>query len=115
MWCNSGVSRYRDPRIECTDDEILVSGYYFPWGTKHIPYSSIRGLERFEMTALRGKGRIWGSGDLRHWANLDVHRPGKQIGFFIDLGRRVIPMVTPDDPDAFEQAVRERAGLGPSR
>ena len=62
------------------------------------------------MSAAHGKGRIWGSGDFRHWANLDPHRPGKSAGFFLDLGRRVIPFVTPDDPDAFEAVVRGHMG-----
>jgi hypothetical protein len=100
------MSVYKDRWIECTDDEIAVRGYYFPWGTKRIPYASIQSLDRFTMSALRGKGRIWGSGDLRHWANLDVRRPGKSVGFFVNLGRHVIPFLTPDDPDAFEQAIR---------
>jgi hypothetical protein len=106
LWSNSCVSDYRDRWIECTDTEVQVHGYYFPWGTKRIPYSSIRSVERFTMTALRGKGRIWGSGDLRHWANLDPRRPGKSVGFFLNVGRRVIPFLTPDDPDAFEQVLR---------
>ena len=29
---------YRDRWIECTPDEIRIRGYYFPWGTKRIPY-----------------------------------------------------------------------------
>jgi hypothetical protein len=99
------MSLYKDRWIECTDDEIQVRGYYFPWGTKRIPYASIQSLDRFTMTALRGKGRIWGSGDLRHWANLDPQRPRKSVGFFLNLGRHVIPFLTPDDPDAFEQAL----------
>lgn len=88
-----------------------MRGYYFPWGTKHIPYASIRSLDRFDMTALRGKGRIWGSGDFRHWANLDPGRPKKSVGFFLDVGARVIPFLTPEDPDRFEQVVRGGASL----
>jgi hypothetical protein len=105
---------YKDGRIECTDSDVLIRGYYFPWGTKRIPYASIRSVDRFAMTALRGKVRIWGSGDLRHWANLDPRRPRKSVGFFLDLGRRVIPFLTPDDPDAFEQIVRAHLRPAPS-
>jgi hypothetical protein len=108
------MTLYEDPRIECTDADIAVRGYYFPWGTKRIPYASIRSLDRFTMTALRGKGRIWGSGDLRHWANFDPQRPRKSVGFFIGLGRHVIPFLTPDDPEAFEQAVNSRFGSRPA-
>ena len=108
------MSEYRDGRIECTPTEIRIRGYYFPWGTKRIPYSSVRSVERFTMSALKGKGRIWGSGDFRHWANYDPRRPGKDVGFFLHLDGRVVPWVTPDDPDAFEQVVRSHAELGPT-
>lgn len=70
---------YRDSRIECTPDGVSIRGYYFPWGTKRIPYDTIRGIERFELSAARGRWRIWGSGDLRHWANYDP-APPPQIG-----------------------------------
>ena len=80
LWWNSTVSEYRDSRIACTGREVLVRGYYVPWGTKRIPYESIRTLDRFVLTALDGKGRIWTTGDFRHWANFDPRRPEKGHG-----------------------------------
>jgi hypothetical protein len=106
------MGTYQDGRIECTDTEVRIRGYYFPWGTKTIPYSSIRSLDRFTLTTVRGNWRIWGSGDFKHWANLDRGRPKKSVGFFVDVGRRVVPFLTPDDPDAFEQVVREHIPPG---
>jgi hypothetical protein len=106
------MSLYKDRWLECTDTALLVKGYYFPWGTKRIPYGSIASVDRFTMSALRGKGRIWGSGDLKHWANFDPRRPMKSVGFFLDVGRHVIPFVTPDEPDAFEQALRSHIAPG---
>jgi hypothetical protein len=106
------MSEYKDHWIECRDAELFVRAYYFPWGTKRIRYSAIKSLDRFAMTALGGKWRIWGSGDLRHWANLDPGRPRKSVGFFLDVGRRVIPFLTPDDPEAFERVLR--AHMGPT-
>jgi hypothetical protein len=100
------MSEYKDRWIECTDHDIVVHGYYFPWGSKRIPYTAIKALDRFTLSALRGKGRIWGSGDFRHWANLDPARPRKSAGFTVDLGRHVVPVLTPDDPDSFERVVR---------
>ena len=102
------MSTYKDRLIECTESHIAIRGYYFPWGTKSIPCESIQSVERFSMTALRGKWRIWGSGNLKHWANLDTRRPTKDVGFLIDLGRHVIPVLTPDDPGAFEAVLKER-------
>ncbi len=107
------MGTYRDRRIECTATDVRLRGYYFPWGTRSIPYATIRSWDRFTLTALHGKGRVWGSGDFRHWANFDPRRPEKEVGFFLDVGRRVIPLVTPDDPDAFENVIRERVGHDP--
>jgi hypothetical protein len=108
------VSGYKDRWIECTDTDVQIRGYYFPWGTKRIPYASIRSLERSALTVLGGKGRIWGSGDFTHWANLDPGRPRKSVGFSLNLGRHVIPVLTPDDPDAFEKVVDEHLQHGRS-
>jgi hypothetical protein len=104
-------STYRDRWIECTPGGISIRGYYFPWGTKHIAYRSIRSLKRVELTALRGKGRIWGTANPRYWASLDPQRPNKSVGLILDLGRYVRPFITPDDPDAVEAIIRERADL----
>jgi hypothetical protein len=105
---------YNDGKIECTPTTLRIHGYYFPYGTKDVPYTSVKGLRRFEMSTLRGKGRIWGTGNFKYWANLDVRRPQKSVGFIVDVGKKVQPFITPDNPDAFESVLRERAGLGPS-
>ena len=108
------MEAYRDRWISCNDDEICLRAYYFPWGTKRIPYRSIRGMRRVATSALRGKGRIWGTANFKYWAALDPKRPSKSVAFVLDLGRRVSPFITPDDPDAFERVVRSRASIGPS-
>lgn len=105
---------YADPRIRCTGAGIEIRGYYVPWGSKHVTYAAVRGLERVDLSAARGRARIWGTANPGYWANLDPRRPHKSTGFVLDLGRRVRPFVTPDDPDAFEATVRARAGLGPA-
>ncbi len=108
------ASDYTDPRIRCTSTGIEVHAYYFPWGTKHIPWAAVHGLDRVDLSAARGRARIWGTANPGYWANLDPGRPRKSTGFTLDVGRRVRPFVTPDDPDAFEAVVRERAALGPA-
>ncbi len=105
---------YDDRTIVCGPDLLEIRSYYFPYGTKRVPYAQIQGLRRFEITGpLSGKWRLWGTGNPRHWANLDLRRPRKTTGFVVDLGRRVSPVVTPDRPDEFESVLRARAGLGP--
>ncbi|WP_236795952.1 PH domain-containing protein [Amycolatopsis sp. GM8] len=85
------MSEYRDRWIECTADEIRIRGYYFPWGTKRIPYRSIRSVRRVEMDALTGRGRIWGTASPRYWAGFDPGRPRKKTALILDLGRTVRP------------------------
>jgi hypothetical protein len=100
---------YKDRWIECTADAVLIRGYYFPWGTKRIPYSSIRAIRRVTMGTFTGKGRIRGSTTLRYWASLDPGRPAKSTALILDTGHRVLPFITPDDPQAVETAIREHS------
>jgi hypothetical protein len=105
---------YRDRWIECTAEGILIRGYYFPWGTKHIPYKSVRSVERVEISHFfKGKGRIWGTANPHYWASLDPHRPKKKVGLVLDVGKRVKPFITPDDPDLFEAVLRDHAEIPP--
>jgi hypothetical protein len=102
---------YKDRWIECASDDIRIRGYYFPWGTKRIPYRSIRAVRRVGLSAMRGKGRIWGTANPRYWASLDPGRPRKNQALVLDVGRFVRPFITPDDPEAVESAIRQHAHL----
>ena len=110
---------YDDGAIVCGPDHLEIHSYYFPFGTKVISYDRIRDLQRVEIRGpMSGQWRIWGTGNPRYWANLDLKRPKKKVGFVVDLARWVSPLVTPEDPDAFESVIRERANLnegGPPR
>jgi len=92
---------YDDGRIALDDRGLLIRWYYL-WGTKRIPYSSIRRVDRLQLGGWRS-WRIWGSGDFRHWFNLDPKRPNKQVALEIHTGSRTVPTITPDDTDAVEQ------------
>jgi hypothetical protein len=114
-------SGYEDGWITCTDDGVHVRWYY-PWGAKDMTYGAIRGVERVGVSHFAGRWRIWGSTTFRYWASLDPRRPRKKVAFIFDLGRAVRPLITPDDPDAFERALRahvdpavitDRTGGGP--
>lgn len=106
------MSEYHDRRIDCTPSEIRVRGYYFPWGTKRIRYSAVRELRRVELSAARGQFRIWGTANPKYWASFDPGRPSKVVGFVVDVGKAVHPVLSPEDPDAFEAAVRSHTSLG---
>jgi hypothetical protein len=98
---------YQDRWIRCTQDAVHIRGYYFPWGGKTVPYSAIRSVRRVEIGPLTGQGRIWGTANPTVWANLDPGRFGKSEGLLLDVGRRVRPFITPDDPAAVEAAILE--------
>jgi hypothetical protein len=105
----SESSGYDDGGIACTAHGIVIRLYYFPWGNKQIPYTSIR---RFRVLPLTGvnrlrKWRLWGSGDLVHWWNCDMRRPQKDVALVLDVGRRVFPAITPDDPAVVERILRQ--------
>ena len=107
------TDNYDDGTIVCGPDRLEIHSYYFPFGTKSVPYTQIQGLQRIEISGLwSGKWRLWGTGNPRYWANLDRKRPRKKAGFVIDVGRKVSPIVTPDKPDEFESMLRDRANLG---
>lgn len=108
------MADYDDGIIQCDSKGIRIRGYYFPWGTKVIPYSAVKGVQRVSLGTLRGKLRVWGTANMKYWANLDTNRPSKSMGLILDLGKAVKPFITPDDAVAVETLVREGAGLGPS-
>jgi hypothetical protein len=104
---------YHDRWIDADSDGLRVRGYYFPWGTKRIPYESIRAVRRVNTGLLTGRGRAWGTSNPTLWASLDPGRVRKHEALILDLGRSVRPFLTPDDPDAVLAAIREHAPLTP--
>jgi hypothetical protein len=105
------VASYHDRWIEGTADGLHLHRYYFPWGSKHIPWTSIRAVRRVPVGMVTGKGRIWGTANPRYWASYDPARPKKSVGLILDLGKPVRPFLTPDDPAALEAVIREHTGL----
>jgi hypothetical protein len=109
----SGKVLYDDGGVVCGDHDLLIRRYY-PWGAKRIPYSAIKGVTELP---LRGasrvrRWRIWGSGDFIHWWNLDSHRTHKELALVLDVGHRVRPTITPDDPAAVAGILREHLSSG---
>jgi len=107
------VENYQEKTVDCGTDAIEIRHYYL-WGSKKVPYASIKGVQRIALSAFKGRARIWGTANMGYWANLDPSRPSKKEGLVIDLGKGVKPFITPDDCDRVEAILRERAGLGPA-
>jgi hypothetical protein len=97
---------YDDGRIACDDEGITIRWYYL-WGAKRIPFHAIRSTRTFPLRPIRGKWRVWGSGDFVHWYNLDSSRPDKETGIEIDAGGRVRPCITPDDVETVTRIIAE--------
>jgi hypothetical protein len=102
----SKASIYNDGRVSCDDEGITIRWYYL-WGAKRIPFQAIRSAKTFPLKPIRGKWRIWGSGDFVHWYNLDSSRPGKETGIEIDVGGTVRPCITPDDVETVTRIIAE--------
>jgi len=100
---------YKDRWIECTADAVLIHGYYFPWGAKRVPCSSILEVRRVPIGTFTGRGRIWGSTALQHWASRDASPPDQKNALILDTGHGILPFITPDDPDAVAAVISEHS------
>ncbi|RAG81583.1 hypothetical protein DN069_32005 [Streptacidiphilus pinicola] len=105
------MTDYDDGGVVCDEQGLAIHRYY-PWGSKRIPYTAIRGVETLPLSDANSvrRWRIWGSGDFVHWWNLDTRRPHKDTALVLDVGRRIRPTITPDDPAAVARLLAERTG-----
>jgi hypothetical protein len=100
---------YDDGGLRVDEDGVFIRRYYFPWaGPKRIAYNAIRRVQVRPLNWLTGKGRGWGTAHPGYWFPLDMRRFGKSTLLILDLGRRVKPCVTPDDPDRVIELLRSR-------
>ncbi len=98
------ANEYDDGAVACSEDGLTIRGYY-PWGAKKIPYVAIKGVAILSLTGANRirRWRIWGSGDFVHWWNRDPRRPKKDTALVLDVGGRVRPTITPEDPATVER------------
>ena len=104
---DSEEETYDDGGVACDRDGVIIRRYY-PWGAKRVAYTSIKGVTELPLTGQNAvrKWRIWGSGDFVHWWNRDTGRPNKKVALVLDVGRRVRPTITPDDPETVERIIK---------
>jgi len=95
---------YDDGLIAATDDALVIRRYNTLLQQKRIPYAGIRTVEQIPIGQLR-RWRLWGTTIPGYWFNLDPRRRRKSVGFVIDAGKRVKPIITPDDPDGLLAAL----------
>lgn len=99
---------YEDDYIVCDDDALTIHWYYFPIGSKRIPYSSIRQVREEPMNFWTGAGRIWGMGLSPDWFHLDPKRPEKNRCITIDDGQWVRSIITPDNHDQVFRILQQK-------
>ena len=76
---------YTDSLVEITDDAIFFKHYYFPAGSKRVPFSDIEAVTAAAPNWTNGKYRIQGTGDLQTWFPKDWHRPRRTEIFFAKM------------------------------
>jgi hypothetical protein len=104
---------YDDGGLVLDEDGLTIRRYYFPSAAaKRIPYNEIRNAAMRPMDWPTGRGRGWGTAHPGYWFPLDVRRASKRVLVVFDLGRRVKPCVTPDDPDRFIEILHGRVSVG---
>jgi hypothetical protein len=83
------MSGYKDRWIECTDAGVEIRWYYFPWGTKRIPYTSIRSVKRFTADRPGRQGPHLGHRETSRTGPTSTRGAPEKV-------RRVLPRSRPD-------------------
>lgn len=102
---------YDDEAIALDAAGIVIKNYWYPGHRRHIPYGAIASHTSFETGALSGRFRLVGFGLRRpfHFFHWDRRRSGKRVAIALDLGRRVRPVISPDDHLQVLAALDERS------
>lgn len=99
---------YEDRYIICDDVAVTINDYFFPQGSKRIPYAEIRKVSEKPLTLFKGKLRIWGMDLEPFWYHYDLKRPTKSQGICLDIGELLKPVLTPEDHDAVLLLLKEK-------
>ena len=99
---------YEDNTIRVDHDGLTIKRYYFPIGrSKRIAFGDIRSVETGP-AGFATKWRLWGSTNLINWFPLDMRRTKKTQFVELDLGKRIKPSITPDDPVQVAELIRSQ-------
>lgn len=99
---------YADDVVRMNDETIAIRRYYWPRGRKRIDYRDIREQKTRTLTAWKGQYRLHGM-DLRgRWYSRDRNRAEKDLAIDLDVGKRIRPVITPDDPTQVLEILNQR-------
>ena len=100
---------YTDSLVEITNEAICFKDYYFPFGSKRVPFSDIETVTAATPNWTNGKYRIQGTSDLRTWFPKDWHQPSRSGIFFATLrGSRRCIGFTVETPAPVEAILRTK-------
>ena len=88
---------YRDDVVKLNDSQVVIRHYYWPFGSKRVPYTSIAGYHRRPLKAWHGQFRVHGIDQKGRWYSRDRHRGEKETAIDLSIGRRIRPVLTPHD------------------
>ncbi len=82
---------YEDRLVKISNDSILIKNYYFPLiGSKRVPFNKIESVTAEKPSLMKGKFRIWGTGNFVTWWPMDFARPTRDKVFIINrLGKTI--------------------------
>lgn len=87
---------------------VVVRRYYWPLGWKRILYTEIEDFSRRPLKMWQGQHRVHGI-DLRgRWYSRDNRRGEKELAIDLDIGARIRPVLTPEDPDKVLEILSQR-------
>lgn len=100
---------YEDKYVVLDEHAITIKTYYFPWGSKRIPYDDIDQVREEELDFWSGKWRIWGTRKPPQWFHLDWNRPGKPKCIILETNTGWSkPVLTPESHEKVLSLLREK-------
>jgi hypothetical protein len=111
---------YKDYLVEISGRGIVFDWYYFPFGSKRVPFEDIEWIAIRRLAPGDWKcARVWGTGDFTTWFPLDVDRPKKSVIFQLKLrDKNKYIGFTVEDDKAAEAVIKDLglcADIKPSR
>lgn len=104
------MNHYEDRTLLIDDDGITITSYFWPGHRRHIPFSSIVAFEEIAIGTFSGRHRLIGFElrRLRDFFPWDTRRSATSRALALDLGRRVRPVISPEDHELVSTLLSER-------
>ena len=101
---------YEDTTVAVDTTGIVIRRYGMLGGERRIEFAEIGSVKQ-KSTGIGARWRMAGAGPGsggRNWYGWDGNRRSKHVMFVLDVGGFWRPTVTPDDPEAFSDALPKK-------